>query len=454
MTTASPRLPVTTKLAYGVGDLGAAIVAGVVGFYLNVFLLDVARLRPGLVGIIFLVATLWDAVTDPIVGNMSDRTQSKMGRRRPWLLYASVPFGLTFFLHWLVPNFGTAGLFAYYLVMSLLLKTAFTAVNVPYTALTAELTPDYDERTRLTAYRFSFSIFGALTSVALFPVIIDAFGENVLLGYTVSAAVWAVFIAASGIITAVFTREPKVEPVSKDDQLSIIQGLRVTMGNRPFLYVTGIYLLSWLTIQFVQANLLLYVRYWLDAEDVFTIYIVILQLTAFAFLGFWSWFSGKYGKKWAYSAGAGLWALVMFGFFLMPQGVAWPMYILIFFAGIGVSVAYLLPWSMLPDVVEYDELQTGQRREGVYYGLFVFLQKLGLSLGLALSNFILEAAGYINPDVAGEAVAQPDSVLFVLRLFVSFIPAFLLLLSLPIAVSYPITPAKFAEIREQLASKS
>jgi GPH family glycoside/pentoside/hexuronide:cation symporter len=105
---------------------------------------------------------------------------------------------------------------------------------------------------------------------------------------------------------------------------------------------------------------------------------------------------------------------------------------------------------MLPDVIEVDELQTGQRREGAYYGIFVFLQKMGLSLGLAVSNFVLEAAGYVNPDVAGGSVTQPDSVLLVLRLFVSVVPLAILLISLPVAAAYPITPQSFAELRARL----
>ena len=448
MTSNAPEhLSVKSKLAYGAGDLGAAITAAITGFFLNAFLLDVAQLRPSAVGIIFLLSTLWDAITDPIVGNLSDRTRSRWGRRRPWLLFGAVPFGLTFIMQWLVPELDENGLFIYYLLAALLLKTAFTAVNIPYTSLTPELTPNYDERTRLTAYRFSFSILGGVAAVGLHPVIVGFFGD-VKTGHAVSAGVWAVFIILSALTTFSFTRE--TAPISNAPQIGFMEGLRITLSNRPFLFVTGIYLLSWLTLQFVQTNLLLYVRYWVNAEDSFTLLVLILQVTAFLALGLWSWVSARIGKKRTYYIGATLWLVVMGLVFFIPPNSLTPLYFVSFFAGLGVSVAYLIPWSMLPDVVEYDELQTGQRREGAYYGFFVFLQKLGLSLGLAVSNFVLDAAGYVNPEVAGGVVTQPDSVLLVLRLFISLVPMVILLISLPIAAAYPITPQKFEEIRAQL----
>jgi GPH family glycoside/pentoside/hexuronide:cation symporter len=447
---AAESLPVRTKLAYGAGDLGSAITAAITGFFLNAFLLDVAGLRPGVVGIIFLLSTLWDAITDPIVGNMSDHTRSRWGRRRPWLLFGALPFGATFIMQWLVPPLDETGLFIYYLIAALLLKTAFTAVNIPYTALTPELTGDYHERTRLTAYRFGFSILGGVTAVGLHPVLVGLMGD-VRTGYAVSAGVWAVFIVLSALTVFAFTRE---QPVRTDAApLSFLAGLRITFSNRPFLIVTGIYLLSWLTLQFVQTNLLLYVRYWVNAEESFTLLVLILQVTAFLALAPWSAVSARVGKKRAYMIGASIWMVTMTSVFFIPPATIVPLYFVAFLAGLGVSVAYLLPWSMLPDVIEYDELRTGQRREGAYYSIFVFLQKIGLSLGLAFSNLLLEGAGYINPEIVGGVVTQPDSVLLVLRAFVSIAPAVILIASLPIAAAYPLNKDVCDDIRMQIAKE-
>ena len=125
------RLTHLVKVAYGVGDMGGAAVVTITGFFLTAFLLDVAGLRPGAVGVIFLLAQIWDAVTDPVVGVWSDRTKTRWGRKRPWLLFGALPFGLAYVLNWVVPDLGGAGLFAYYLGVALLLRTAFTVVGIP-----------------------------------------------------------------------------------------------------------------------------------------------------------------------------------------------------------------------------------------------------------------------------------------------------------------------------------
>ena len=150
-------LSLGTKLAYGTGDLGPAMVSMIKGFFLLNFLINIAGLSPGRAGLILLLGRVWDAVNDPIVGTLTDRTRTRWGRRRPWLLFGSIPFGLAFFLHFLVPGgMSETGLFFYYLVVGILLDAGFTAVNVPYAALTPELSDSNQDRTDLNMYRFSF----------------------------------------------------------------------------------------------------------------------------------------------------------------------------------------------------------------------------------------------------------------------------------------------------------
>jgi GPH family glycoside/pentoside/hexuronide:cation symporter len=167
----------------------------------------------------------------------------------------------------------------------------------------------------------------------------------------------------------------------------------------------------------------------------------------------WSPLSAKVGKQKVYYIGVTIWILTELYFYTIQPGQYIQVLIIAIFAGAGVSVGYLIPWSLLPDVIELDELETGQRREGVYYGFFVFLQKLGLSLGLAIANFALEAAGYVNQEIGGPLPTQPDAVLQALRLFVTLIPAAVLLLSIPVVRAYPITREKHAEIKAALAKR-
>jgi GPH family glycoside/pentoside/hexuronide:cation symporter len=453
--TRSSSLNFVAKLAYGVGDLGPAIVSTINGFFLNAFLIEVAGIRPATAALIFLLVKIWDAVNDPLVGMLTDRTKTRWGRRRPWLLFGAVPFALAFYLQWVVPDWSDTGLFWYYLVVALLLDTGFTAVNVPYAALTPELTGDYDERTSLNAYRFSFSILGGTLAAFFHAVIVSGYeGTAVLHGYLLSAGIWAGVIVLSNLITFAFTRESHFQQEMLE-QIPFFQGLKIAFSNRAFIYVTLIYLLAWLAIQFVQNNLILYVKYWGQAEDQFQWLLLVLQVGSFIFLLIWSRLSQRLGKQNVYYIGTAFWIAAGVILFFAPAGnVTW-LFILGPIASIGVSVCYLIPWSLLPDVVDLDEVETGQRREGIFYGFFVFLQKLGISLGLAASNLILDATGYVKPAYAGASLApvQPEGVLLALRVFVGLVPGVILLLSYVVMARYPINRERHAEIRAILAAR-
>jgi GPH family glycoside/pentoside/hexuronide:cation symporter len=451
MATATPyseKLKPLTKLAFGAGDLGPAIVAAVNGFFLNAFLLDVAGLRPAIVGTIFLIVKIWDAINDPIIGALTDRTKTRWGRRRPWLLFGAIPFGLAFFLQWIVPPLSDPGKFWYYLIVAFLLDAAYTAVNVPYAALTPELTHDYDERTSLSSYRFSFSILGGVLAAFLHTIIVGLFTSPIK-GNAVSAAIWAFFIIIPNFITFAGTREVHYKE-DRPEGPGFIDGLRIVLKNKAFIYVALIYLLSWLSIQFVQNNLILYVKYWIGAEQQFGILILGVQVSAFIFLLIWAKVSQRVGKQNVYYIGMSIWILVSIFLFLVQPGQFSVLLILAIMAGAGVSIGYLIPWSMLPDVIEMDELETGQRREGIFYGFFVFLQKLGLSLGIAISNFILELTGYLNQTPGGPLPEQTDATLLALRVFVSFIPAVILLISFWVVHNYPITRQAHATMLAEL----
>lgn len=444
----SSGLTLTTRLAYGFGDVTGAVIAAVYGFFMQAFLLDVAGLAPASAGLIFALAQIWDAVTDPAMGRISDRTRSRWGRRRPFLLFGAVPLGLAFFLHWWVPQVGQLELFFYYLVIALLMRTAFTVVSIPYTAMTPDLAPDYHGRTQLNLFRFVFSILGGLVAVVLHPLLISA-GGDVYTGHLLSGAVWCFVIVISTWTCFAYTREHP-ELMSRPEQPHTIgQRLDIVIRNKPYLLATSIFLLSWVALQFIQANLLLYARYWLDAEAQFTLYVAVLQVTAAAFLPVWTWVSGRIGKARTYVAGIAVWIAVLIGLFFIQPGQSDLLFVVAFLAGIGVSAAYLVPWSMLPDTIEHNELTTGERQEGLFYGFFVFLQKLGLSAGLGLSGLALGLAGYLTPSVEGgelQLVNQPDTVLLTLRLIVSFVPAAILALSIPLALAYPITEQRHREI--------
>jgi glycoside/pentoside/hexuronide:cation symporter, GPH family len=449
------KLPVATKLAYGAGDFGTAIVAALKGFFLLIFLTDVARLDPAAAGSILLITKIWDAVNDPMVGWLSDRTRTRWGRRRPWILFGAVPFGLLFFLLWLTPPLSDTGKYFYYLLIALLGDAAFTAVNLPYTALTPELTRDYDERTSLNSYRFGFSIAGALLAAVVHPLIVQAFATPQA-GYAASAAVWGVLVTIPSFIVFAGTRE-RAESFSVEETANRIpywEQLRIAFTNRPYRFVIGLYLLSWFALQLVQTVIIYFLTYYLRRPDQIPIVLLAVQGSSFFFLFVWSAASRRLDKRIVYMIGATIWLAVQLAlFFVTPERFSWviPLAAL---AGAGVAVAYLIPWAMMPDVIEYDELETGQRREGIFYGFMVFLQKACLALGIYLVGLTLSWTGYITPSDAVPTPVQPESALTAMRVLMGPTPALILAASLVLVYFYPITRAEHARVRAALRARA
>jgi GPH family glycoside/pentoside/hexuronide:cation symporter len=403
-----------------------------------------------------MLGKVWDAVNDPIVGVLSDRTQSRWGRRHPWMIYGAVPFGIFFFLQWIVPPFNATGLFWYYVAIALVFNTFYTAVNLPYTALTPELTHDYDERTSLNSFRFAFSISGSILSLILALAIFAIFQNNPTQQYLVLGAVCAVvsvlpiYWCVWGTRKRVLQTERQRKATTNEEHLPYLEQLKIAFSNRPFVFVIGIYLCSWLAVQNTVSVIPYFVKNWMRLGDQdFTQVVIAVQVTGLVMLFVWSAASKQYGKKAVYFMGMIVWIIAQLGLFFLQPGQVGLMYLLAIMAGFGVSTAYLIPWSMMPDVIELDELQTGQRREGIFYGFMVLLQKIGLAIGLFLVGQTLQYSGFIE----GGAIEQPESALWAIRLLVGPIPLVVLLLGLVLAYFYPISREVHAEILLKLQER-
>jgi glycoside/pentoside/hexuronide:cation symporter, GPH family len=460
------KLDISTKLAFGAGDLGTAIAAMIGISYLSPFLTDVAGLNPNLAGQTQLVGKVWDAVNDPMVGVLSDRTQSKQGRRYPWMIWGAVPFGIFFFLQWIVPHFSNNenanqwGLFWYYTAISILFNAFYTIVNLPYTALTAELTQDYDERTSLNSFRFSFSIGGSILALIIGLVISLLVPSDRPQQYLLLGAICAI-ISVLPVYWCVWGTKKRAEAVAKlhpeTDQsvsLPIFQQLKIAFTNRPFLFVVGIYLCSWLAVQLTAGIIPYYVTSWMRLPQWhISLVLLAVQGTAMAMLFVWNAVSRRYGKQVVYFMGMSLWLIAQTGLFFVQPGQIALMYVLAVMAGFGVSTAYLVPWSMLPDVIELDELNTGQRREGIFYSFIVFVQKICLGIAINVILQRLGTAGYIKPTTEIAIPIQPNSVLDVIRFSIGPIPAIALICGLVLAYFYPLTREVHAEILLKLKQR-
>ncbi len=447
------KLSFWTKIAFGAGDLGTAITANILVFFLLFFLTNVAGLPAGLAGSVLLVGKIADAVNDPIIGVLSDRTEHPWGRRYPWMIFGAIPFGLFFFLQWLVPSTNPWILLSYYLFIGIAFNIAYTVVNLPYVALTPEITRDYDERTSLNSFRFAFSIGGSILSLILARIIFGLFPDNPQKQYLVLGGICAVitvlpiFWCVLGTRHRVLSTQNAEELETDSDQIPLLQQLKIAFQNKPFLYVIGIYLFSWLGVQLTASILPYFVINWMQlSETTFPQVAIAVQGTALAMLFVWSLISRRYGKRVVYFMGMTLWLGAQMGlFFLQPGQTLW-LYLLAILAGFGVSTAYLIPWSMIPDVIDLDELNTGKRREGIFYSFMVFLQKIGLALGLFLVGQALEFSGFIESIPGQPTPIQPESALFAIRLAVGPLPMLILIGGMILTYFYPITHEVHAEI--------
>jgi GPH family glycoside/pentoside/hexuronide:cation symporter len=249
--------------------------------------------------------------------------------------------------------------------------------------------------------------------------------------------------------------EAKRQTAEEPPSIPLGEQLKIIFSNKPFLYVIGIYLFSWLAVQVTASVIPYFVVNWmrLKESDVPTV-ILGFQGTALLVLFVWSALSKRFGKKIVYFMGMILWIIALIGvFFLQPGQIVW-LYILAVIAGFGISTAYLIPWSMMPDVIELDELNTGQRREGIFYGFMVLLQKFGLAFGLFLVGNALQFSGF-KEAVAGQNTLpiQPDSALLAIRFATSILPAFFLVCGLVLAYFYPLTREVHAEILLKLKER-
>lgn len=429
-----PRLSRWTKLLYGLGEFGPSVAGGtIIPFYYLFFLTDVAGLRPAVAGTLLLVARLWDAVNDPLVGAISDRTRTRLGRRRPYILAGALPLAATYVLLWLVPT-GLSGttLAMYYLGAYFVYDLFMTIVTGPYYALMPELSLDSDERTSIVTYRMATSILAGLGAAVALPLVFNA-APTLRQGF-LWAAIGVGFLCALLflLIGAGLRERPDFQapPI-----LSIRQSIRIVLRSRPFWLAMLIGWLAWLAIAIVEAVFAYYVVYWsrIPEEDSAIVLAVILG-SATLFLPIVNALAARMEKKWAFVAATSTWAATHILLWFVPQASVVPVYIVGVLAGLGVSSAHILPTSMAADVMEALEIDSGERQEGVFGGMMAFIQKLGTSVALLAIGWVLELTGY-QPGVA----AQNAATLTGLRVLVSWVPVVLLVGASLCAAAFPIT---------------
>lgn len=441
MSTKPGNLKLHQKFFFGIGDITGTFSNTIIGFFYLYFLTDIIGLRPAYAGAAILIGKLWDAVTDPMVGSISDRTDTRWGRRRVFLLFGTLPLTLTFLALWIVPNTLSQGqLFIYAAITYMLHMTAITAVMVPYQTLISEISIDYDERTSLIGYRMLFSIFGGLIGVILPKIIMDSYQvENT--GFIIMGIIFGICIGIAPIFPFLGCRERKHNNSKKS---SYLKDLIFVWKNKPFRYVLIMFLMTWTAINLLQTMFMYFFKYWLNMEDKFEIIVGMIFIIATILIPFWVKTSSKIGKKKSYILGMGLLSLSVLLVIFVPQGALTLTLIICFFIGIGVSAAHVIPHSIIPDSIDFGQLQTGERKEGIYYGVLTFVQKLGTAGAIGLSGLTLDKVGYV-PDVV-----QTSKVLLSIRLLQGPVPGILLLVGIICIYFYPIDKRIYNEMQIQI----
>ncbi len=458
-------LPLFTKLIYGSGDLGIAGWGTLRQIFYAIFLTDVVGLKANLASYVALIGVIWDSINDPLVGILSDRVSSRWGRRRPFLLIFSLPFGFAFLLMWWAPPWNNQFVLAVHMTLAYIISdTLQTLVAVPFFTLTPEMTPDYDERTELTSYRMFFNLIASLGVAVATPMIKNwalSQGMTPSQSYLLIASLFGGLAALPFLIMFFVVRERHPKPATASPSIKEIAVS--AWENIPFRFATGLYMLNWMTVDMVSIILPYFLTYWIAqgnlaaemslfgmniAQD--SVILGLMFITAIAALPFWNWVSQKTSKRLAYIYGMGFWMIVQLLLIIVQPGQTVLILILTILAGIGISTAHVLPDAIFPDVIEWERLRTKNSTEGLYYGTKNFTRKVTSAFTIFLVLQGLNFSGYQSPPESALVFQQTDITVLIIRILTGPFGALLLLSSIIIAWFYPLTREKHTRIRKLL----
>ena len=467
-TSSKPRLPAWLKLLYGSGDWGISSISMMRSIFYAIYLTDVVGLDPRLGSFGALIGIAWDAINDPIIGLLSDRLRTRWGRRRPFLLWFAIPFGLSFVMLWSAPAWESETALLIYVTLTFMLAdTLQTLISVPFLSLTPELTSDYDERTTLTSYRSFFQLAGALSVVIAAPAIVDmvlASGGTQQQGFMLVGAIFGGIAAVPLLLIGMFIRE--TSRPEQTESLPFRETLKAAWQNIPFRYAIGMYMLNWSAVDMVAVAFPYFLLYWVAQGDLLatipflglnlayeTAFFGILMSVCILFIPFWLWVARLRNKREAYMYGMIFWVIVQLMIFTIQPGDTTWLLVIAALAGVGVSAAYVLPESLFADVIEWDELRTGRRQEGIFYGIRTLIRKLTGALVIFVTLQLLGSSGYVSPPPGSIQFMQGDSALQMVRQLVSPLSAAIVCGTILLAWLFPLSREQYERIQRLLEQR-
>ena len=420
------------RAAYGIGDYAICLYWSGVGLYLLYFYTDVVGITPLLAGWIYALGIAWDAITDPFMGYLAERTRSKMGSYRPYIFYGAIPLALSFVLLFWVPPFEGVLLFVFLLTVNLLHRTCFTIVSVPYSSLTARITDDSDERTKLTTARMIGASFGTLSVSALgFPIVLWFGGADEAIGFIFFGMICGLTAILVLSITVRFVKEREFN-FSPTQIPSFSKVAKSVSQNYPFWIVFGSILILGSTSIMFNNNLIYFVKYSLDLHEHQGLILGVSSGAALLAIPFWAYAALKIGKRNSWMAAMALLLVGFLVFYFYPITSLNELLFVLGFIGIGNGATGVLFWSMLPDTIEYGEWKTGVRTESSLYGFMTFAQKGAIAFAAILLGMALTQIGFEPNQI------QSEETLSGLKFIMTWIPLTGIFISFILVSFYPI----------------
>ncbi len=463
------KIGLSEKIGYGLGDMSSSMFWKLFGAYLMLFYTDVFGISAAVVGTMFAVTRVWDSFFDPVVGAFADRTSSRWGRFRPYLLFLAVPFGLIGVITFLTPPFDATGKIVYAYITYALMMMVYSAINVPYASLLGVMSPDPSHRNTLATYRMTFAYLGSFIALLLFMPLVNAFGGGNVSGpthlwFTAPQFGWFMAVVVIAAICVVLflacfalTKE-RVEPI-KHEKTSLKTDFRDLVHNKPWWILLGAGVSSLVFNSIRDGATVYYFKYYVDETAVGNISILGLPFVLSGiYLGVGQAanivgvilaapVSNRIGKRNTFILAMALATVLSVIFFWFNKDQLYLIFVFQILISICAGSIFPLLWSMYADCADYSELRTGNRATGLIFSSSSMSQKFGWAFGSAITGWMLAQFGF-----KANAVQSAETIQGI-KMFLSILPAVGALLSLVFIYFYPLSESKMKKITAELQEK-
>lgn len=418
MNKTSGKLSIREKIGYGVGDTASHFVWDMVGFWILIFYTDTFGISAAVAGTIMLVARAWDMINDPIMGIIADRTKTRWGKFRPYILWMALPYSILAVLTFSTPDFGETGKIVYATLTYFLLMTVYTAINLPYSSLGAVMTSDSYERAGLNSYRFVFAFIGQLIVTGTALTLATYFGKgDQAKGYQITLILFAVISFILFMITFSSTKE-RVHP-PKAQKESVKEDFRNLWKNRPWVILFFVGIISFVMFAMQNLSVAYYFKYYIGNESGVQLFNVIGTIALIVVIPFSKPLAKRFGKRNVFLASSIISGIFFMLLYLPGVGDIKLIYLFNILAKMAYAPAVPLIWTMLADTADYSEWKTGRRSTGLVFSAATFAQKAGWGIGGALAGWLLAIFKFV-PNVE-----QTASAIVGMKLMISVFPGIL-----------------------------